>query len=77
MTIADAVRKVLRDAGRPMSTDEIYEQIIEQQLYKFGAKNPKSVMSQAIRERSDANPKAKILIFRALGNGRYALIDKP
>ena len=75
MTIAEAAQTVLRDAGKPMSTQEIYDKIIRQNLYSFGAKSPKGVMSQAIRERSDANPKAKIVMFKSVGQGSYALAD--
>lgn len=74
MTIADAAQSVLRDTGRPMTTTEIYEEIIRRGLYTFGAKNPKSVMTQAIRERSDANHKAKQVLFRKLSHDTYALI---
>jgi len=75
MTIAEAVQKVLKEANKPLNTQEIYDEIIKSNLYTFGAKNPKGVMSQAIRERSDANPKAKVVIFKALGQGVYSLAD--
>ena len=74
MTIAEAAQSVLRDTGRPMTTTELYEEIIRRGLYTFGAKNPKSVMTQAIRERSDANPKAKQVLFRKLSQDTYALV---
>lgn len=73
MTIADAVKTVLREAGHAMSVNEIYDEIMKRNLYTFGAKNPKGVMSQAIRERSDANPKAKIVLFKSMGKGIYTL----
>lgn len=75
MTIAEAAQTVLKNAGKPLNIQEIYDEIIKQDLYKFGAKNPKGVMSQAIRERSDINPKAKMVIFKALGQGIYTLAD--
>ena len=75
MTIAEAVQTVLRDTGRAMNIQEIYDEIIRQNLYTFGAKNPKGVMSQAIRERSDANPKAKSVMFKVVGQGTYSLAD--
>lgn len=73
MTIADAVKTVLREAGHAMSVNEIYDEIMKRNLYTFSAKNPKGVMSQAIRERSDANPKAKIVLFKSMGKGIYTL----
>ena len=75
MTIAEAAQSVLRDTRRPMTTTELYEEIIRRGLYTFGAKNPKSVMTQAIRERSDANPKAKQVLFRKVSTDTYALLQ--
>jgi len=75
MTIAEATQSVLRESGRAMTTTEIYDEIIRRGLYTFGAKNPKSVMSQAIRERSDANPKAKQVLFRMVSQGTYELVE--
>ncbi len=75
MTISEAVTTVLKEANKPLSVQEIYDTIIQQNLYTFGAKNPKGVMSQSIRERSDANNKAKIVIFKSLGQGIYTLAD--
>jgi len=75
MTIAEAAQAVLRESRKTMSTTEIYDEIVRQNLYSFGAKNPKSVMSQAIRERSDANPKAKQVLFRAVSQGTYELVE--
>jgi len=73
MTIADVVQTVLRETGRAMSVNEIYDEITKRNLYTFGAKNPKGVMTQAIRERSDANPKAKVVLFKSMGKGIYTL----
>lgn len=43
-TIADAVHKVLSDYPEGLTVQEIYNKIVEQNLYSFGAKNPKSVI---------------------------------
>jgi len=75
MTIAEAAQSVLRESGRVMTTSEIYDAIIRRDLYKFGAKNPRSVLSQAIRDRSDANPKAKQVLFRMVSKGTYELVE--
>ena len=75
MTIAEAAEHVLKNAGKALSLDEIYAEIIEQNLYSFGAKNPKNVMSQAIKLRSDAYTNAKSVIFKSLGQGNYSLAD--
>ena len=75
MTIVEAAKTVLNDAGKIMTSQEIYDEIITRNLYTFGAKNPKGVMSQAIREKSDANPKAKNVIFKSVGQGSYTLVN--
>lgn len=75
MTIAEAAEQVLRNSGKALSVDVIYAEIIKQNLYTFGAKNPKSVMSQAIKHRSDANANAKSVIFKSLGQSNYSLAD--
>jgi hypothetical protein len=45
------------ETGRAMSVNEIYDEVMSRNLYTYGAKNPKSVMSLAIHERSDFNQK--------------------
>jgi len=75
MTIAEAAQTVLKSAVKPLNAKEIYDEIMRLNLYTFGAKNPKGVVSQTIRERSDANPKAKVVMFKAVGQGTYALAD--
>jgi len=75
MTIAKAAQTVLKNSNKPLTVQEIYNEVIKQNLYTFGAKNPKGVMSQAIRVRSDANPKAKSVMFKSLDKGMYQLAD--
>lgn len=75
MTISEAAELVLKNADKALSVDEIYAEIIQQNLFTFGAKNPKSVMSQAIKHRSDANSNAKSVIFKSHEQGIYSLVD--
>ncbi len=75
MTIAEAALTILKNSEKALSIQEIYDEVIRQNLYTFGAKNPKGVMSQAIRERSDANIKAKTVMFKSLENGLYRAAD--
>ena len=75
MTIAEAAQTVLRDTGRAMHVNDIYEEIIRRNLYHFGAKSPKSVLSQTIREKSTANPKAKTVLFRMVSPGTCELFS--
>lgn len=48
MTIIEAVKNVLAD-GKMMSSKEIYNQIVEKNLYMFPAKNPQAVVNGMIR----------------------------
>lgn len=48
MTIIEAVKNVLAD-NKAMSSKEIYDKIIENDLYEFPAKNPQAVVNGMIR----------------------------
>ena len=74
MTIAEAAQAVLRENGRAMNINEIYNEIMQRNLYNFGAKNPKSVLSQAIRSKSTANPKTLHPLFKLTSRNTYELI---
>ena len=52
MKMYEAAEKVLRDAGRPMAVNDIYEEIIKNQLFTFGAKDPVAVLKQTLRKKS-------------------------
>lgn len=43
-TIIETVFDVLRQAGKPMTVSEIYQAIIRDDLYPFGAQNPQAVV---------------------------------
>lgn len=73
MNIAEAAKVVLQDATAPMSAADIYAEIVKRDLFQFGAKDPKSVVAQTLRKRSDANPKAKTVLFRLSSKGMYEL----
>lgn len=50
MTIAEAIISILKTVGQPLSYQEIYQKIIEQKLYEFGAKNPAQLVNNKIRK---------------------------
>ncbi len=50
MTITDAITKVLCKSNTPLGHTEIYNTIINQSYYKFGAKDPISVVRSKIRK---------------------------
>ena len=44
LTIAQAAKRVLEDAGEPLNTEEIFARIVDQASHHFSAKNPISVL---------------------------------
>jgi len=53
ITIKDAVQKVIREAGQPMTANEVYNQIVAQDLRKFGAKDPVSIVNTVLRRHTE------------------------
>ena len=49
MTIIEAIKEVLKSESKGLSSAEIYQKIIDQNLYQFGAKNPDGVVNGEIR----------------------------
>ena len=49
MTIIEAIKEVLKSNPQGLSSAEIYQLIIEKNLYQFGAKNPIGVVNGEIR----------------------------
>ncbi len=49
MTIVEAIKEVLKDEPEGLSSADIYQRIIDKNLYKFGAKNPVGVVNGEIR----------------------------
>ena len=49
LTIVKAIRMVMLEAGRPLSAQEAYQQIVERNLYTFHAQAPESVVLSQIR----------------------------
>ena len=51
MTIVECIKKVLAESPEAMTAKEIYEEIVRQELYTFGAQDPVSVVNAQIRRR--------------------------
>lgn len=49
MTIVEAIKCALKSLGKPSTHAEIYQEIIDKNLYEFGAKNPKSLVRGQLR----------------------------
>lgn len=61
MTILEAAVTVLRESNEAMSVKAIYEEIVRRDLYKFGAKSPKSVLSGTLRNHIKKSPRSEIV----------------
>lgn len=53
MTIVEAIVEVLNHKNVSMTSREIYKEIVNQNLYAFGAKDPVGVVNAQIRRRCD------------------------
>lgn len=49
MTIIDAIKCVLKEYPRGLSSTEVFQEITDRKLYEFGAANPASVVNGMIR----------------------------
>lgn len=74
MTVSDAARVALEKLARPATVDEILQKIQEQGLYEFKAKDPRGVLSSALRSRSAGSPSLRgEPIFRRDSAAKYSL----
>lgn len=74
MKIYEAAIRVLEEAQQPMHARDIHREIVAKKLYSFGAMDPVSIVSQALRKRSEGAPGAGNVIFKRMGPGTYGLI---
>lgn len=65
--MVEAAKIVLSESDRPMNVREIYDIIIYKGLYAFGAKDPISVLSGALRKSARNSSDIRIV------DGRFAL----
>ena len=68
MTILEAAVEVLDRKGGPVPVNDIYKEIVRNNLYSFGAKNPRSVLSGTLRKHVKTSPNPKVV---ELSNGVY------
>ncbi len=74
MTISEAAKRVLEGKSGSLSVKEIYEAIVSKGLYEFKAKNPVAVVSNTLRNNSDARDYGKSSLFHYNENGTYSLL---
>jgi restriction system protein len=78
MTIVEAIKAVMRDAGHPLSAREAHAKIVEQGLYAFQAKDPQHVVLMQIRRHClglDFPSAATTKHFRMVSDNQYEPID--
>jgi restriction system protein len=79
ITVAEAIKIILENPETALTADEIYKQIVERGLYKFGAINPKGVVSGKLRKHCiglDFPSAEPVKYFRLVGDDKYALESK-
>jgi restriction system protein len=79
ITLPKAVIEVMEQVDEPMTVQEIYDKIIELELFIFDTSQPLNIVRKAIRRHCEGiefNDSAKDNYFIYLDNGKYWLIDK-
>ncbi len=83
MTIVEAIKTVLYQVPDGLTSKEIYDEIVKQNLYSFGAKNPLGVVNSQIRRRCaglDFPTAYPVKVFRIAGHrgnkNKFALYDE-
>ncbi len=83
MTIVQALKEVLSTLKKPMTYKEIYNEIIERELYEFGAKVPEAIVNSKLRRHCygldfpSASPAKHFVISSKQGKiTKYYLFEK-
>ena len=80
MTIVEALKEVMRGAGKPLSSREAYDAIVAQRLYQFQAKDPHHVVLMQIRRHCagvDFPTASPTKHFKLHGDNTYYPLDQP
>lgn len=73
MKLHQAAYKVLLAADRPLHPREVYERILAERLFHFGAQDPISVVASTLRRRS-AGAGGVETMFEKIGTNLYKAI---
>jgi hypothetical protein len=80
LTIKEAVIEALKKKGTPLTARDIYDAIIEQNLYQFKSPSPVNIIKVEIRRQCEGVelPKAKTnKVFQMFGDNKYWLKGIP
>ena len=61
MTILEAAVEVLKESGQSMPIRKIFDAITRKNLYQFGAKSPRSVLSGTLRNEVKRSQAPKVV----------------
>ena len=79
-TIILAIKEVMRDHGKPMQVQQVYDAIVKGDLYRFKASQPVHVVRSQIRRHCfglDFPTAADLKHFEIRGTNKYYLLPKP
>ena len=77
-TLHSVIADVLNFTGRPMTVQEVYDEITSKGLYDFKAKSPIGIVRNALSRHSVQNTHtcaSKHKCFNRLSDGRYLGLD--
>lgn len=80
MTIVEAIKAVMHQAARPLSSREAFDAIVAQGLYHFQAKDPQHVVLMQIRRHCmgiDFPTASQTKYFQLHGDSTYTPLDQP
>lgn len=80
MTIVEAIKLVMQQAGRPLNSREAFDAIVAQGLYQFQAKDPHHVVMMQIRRHCigiDFPTASQTKHFKLHGDNTYTPLGQP
>lgn len=80
MTIVEAIKKVMLQASHPLSSRQVFDAIVAQELYQFQAKDPHHVVLMQIRRHCvgiDFPTASPTKHFELHGENTYVPLEQP
>lgn len=83
ITIVDAIKTVLQDSCEGMTSQEIYNKIVERKLYTFGAKTPEAAVHAKLRvycrdlDFPSSSPTKYFYLKKRIGKTNYYALINP
>ena len=83
ITIVDAIKTVLQDSSEGMTSQEIYNKIVERKLYTFGAKTPEAAVHAKLRvycrdlDFPSSSPTKYFYLKKRIGKTNYYALINP